>query len=179
MDQQLGKDQVAEILAVRVSPVLFIQQGIEQVQDDMISLFIRNNQVLILQVGAHGAQGFRQENGQGGDKLGIEPEHDPLDVPGRPLQFRPVRFPRRNQDQVAGVKIILTAFHMVSIAVGKQAVKLVKIMPVRRHAKGCGIAVVVYLDVVPAHLLQHVEGGYIGPVHSSHFFQQYFYLHYT
>ena len=135
--------------------------------------------MLILQVGSHGAQGFRQENGQGGDKLGIEPEHDPLDVPGRPLQFWPVRFPRRNQNQVAGMKIILTAFHMVSIAIGQQAVKLIKIMPVGRHTESRGIAVVVNFDVVSAHLLQYIEGRDIGTIHSSHFFQQYFYLHYT
>ena len=82
MDQQLRKDQVAQVLAVRIRPVFLVQQGIQQVQNDVVGLFLRYDEVLVLEVGTHGAQGLGQEYGQGRDELRIEPENDPLNIPG-------------------------------------------------------------------------------------------------
>ena len=81
MDQQLGEDQVAQILAVRVRTVFLVQQGIQQVQNDVIGLFLRYDEMLVLEVGTHGAQGLGQEDGQGRDELRIEPENDPFETP--------------------------------------------------------------------------------------------------
>ncbi len=83
----------------------------------MIGLFLRYDEMLVLEVGTHGAQGLGQEDGQGRDEFRIEPENDPFNIPGRPLQLRPVRFSRRNKDQGSRMEFILIVFHMVSIAV--------------------------------------------------------------
>ena len=165
MDQQLGKDQMAEILTVRVRPVFFIQQGVQKAQYHLIGFFFRHDQMLILQVLPDCAKGFGQENGQGRDELRIQPKDDPLDIPGFSFQLRPVGLSGPDQDQIARFQQIPVVFHMVKVTVGKQAVQLIKIVTMGRDTEGGGIAVVIDFDVVSAHFLHNIESRDISAVH--------------
>ena len=165
MDQQLGKDQMAEILTVRVRPVFFIQQGVQKAQYHLIGFFFRHDQMLILQVLPDCAKGFGQENGQGRDELRIQPKDDPLDIPGFSFQLRPVGFSGPDQHQAAGLQQVAVIFHMVVITVGQETVQLIEVVAVGRNAEGGGIAVMVDLNVIPAHFLQYIESGNISAVH--------------
>ena len=71
---------MAQIQAVGIRPGFFIQQGIQQPENHLIGLFLRNDQVLLLQILPDGAQRLGQENGQGSNKLRVQPQHDPFDI---------------------------------------------------------------------------------------------------
>ena len=117
MNQQLGQDQVAQVRAVGIRPVFFIEQGIQQAQDDLVGFFLRDNQVFIFQVVTDGPQRLGKKNGKGRDKLRVQPDNNPLDIPRFTLKFRPVGFTRPHQQKRTRLQGVLVVFHMKNKAV--------------------------------------------------------------
>ena len=168
MDQELRKDQMTEVGAVGIRPVFLVEQGIEEAEDDLVGILLRNDEMLILKVLAESAQGLGQEDREGGDELGIQPEDDALDIPGRVFELRPVDFPGADENQGSRIEGVLVILHMIDIAAGEKTVKLEKVMTVRLDVIGGGVTVMIDFNIVTAHVLENVEGGDVSAVRLEH-----------